>query len=189
MDKFSKMKRKEFKETLDKEDVLYSDKWVKIFKHEDWTIIKETDNVFCIIHLIEKNQFVIRQEYIPSYKWADGQEHHLSLVGGGVEIGETPEMALLREIQEEAGFVLRENFNITFEDPLYYSKSNATKCWTAIISLTENDYNEIPIKGDGSMVEKMSSTVKLDIKYLKNLKPSDLLTDLMLLKFKNYLNI
>jgi 8-oxo-dGTP pyrophosphatase MutT (NUDIX family) len=191
MEKFSKIKPKEYKNFFDKdkEEVEYKDEWVKIIKYEDWSIIKENDTVFCIPYLIEKNQFIIRQEYIPTFKYQDGQEYHLALVGGGIEDGETPEMALLREIQEEAGLVLRDTYKIDFEPPLFKSKSSTGKYHIAIVPLNENDYYEIPIKGDGSKVEKLSQTVKLDLKYINNLNPSDVLTQLMLMKLKDYTNI
>ena len=43
-------------------------------------------------------------------------------------------------------------------------------------------------KGDGSNAEKMSKSVKVDVKYIKSLNPSDLITDYMLLKLKEYIN-
>ena len=58
-----------------------------------------------------------------------------------------------------------------------------------ILPLTENDYHEIVIKGDGSRAESLSQTVKVDVKYLNSLNTSDVLTELMLIKFKEYLNL
>lgn len=191
MEKFSKIKPKEYKNFFDRdnEEVEYKDEYVKIVKYEDWSIIKDYDAVFCIPYLIEKNQFIIRQEYIPTFKYQDGQEYHLALVGGGIEDGETPEMALLREIQEEAGLVLRDTYKIDFETPLFKTKSSTGKYYLSIIPLNESDYYEVPIKGDGSKAEKLSQTVKLDLKYINNLNPSDILTQFMLLKLKDYANI
>jgi len=191
MEKFSKIKPKEYKNFFDKEseEVEYKDKYIKVIKYEDWSIIKDYDAVFCIPYLVEKNQFIIRQEYIPTFKYQDGQEYHLALVGGGIEDGETPEMALLREIQEEAGLVLRDTYKIDFETPLFKTKSSTGKYHLAIIPLTEQDYYEIQIKGDGSKAEKLSQTVKLDLKYINNLNPSDILTQFMLMKLKEYTNL
>ena len=191
MEKFSKIKPKEYKNFFDKEseEVEYKDKYIKVIKYEDWSIIKDYDAVFCIPYLVEKNQFIIRQEYIPTFKYQDGQEYHLALVGGGIEDGETPEMALLREIQEEAGLVLRDTYKIDFETPLFKTKSSTGKYHLAIIPLTEQYYYEIQIKGDGSKAEKLSQTVKLDLKYINNLNPSDILTQFMLMKLKEYTNL
>ena len=59
----------------------------------------------------------------------------------------------------------------------------------AILPLTEADYHEVEIRGDGSLVEKKSKTAFIEVKWVKSLLPSDIITDYMLMKFKNYLNI
>lgn len=97
MKSFSNMKPKEEKNFKNKkDDVVYSDDFVKVIKYEDYSIVSEKDCVICIIYLIEMNQIVIRQEYIPSFKYADGQEYHISLVGGGIEMGESPEQGFIK---------------------------------------------------------------------------------------------
>ena len=57
-----------------------------------------------------------------------------------------------------------------------------------ILTLTERDYHEVIAKGDGSKAEDISKSVKVDVKYIKSLNPSDLITDYMLMKIKEYLN-
>jgi ADP-ribose pyrophosphatase YjhB (NUDIX family) len=187
MDKFSKLRPD--KMSTKEDNVVYKDDYMQIINYDDWNIIKERDCVFCIPYLIEQNQFIIRQEYIPAYKYADGQEYHLSLVGGGIEAGESVEEALLRELQEEAGIVLRDNFKIEFEKPLFIGKHSANKYNISIITLNENDYHEIPIKGDGTRFEKMSKTAKIDVKYINSLNTSDILTEYVLDKFRKYVNL
>ena len=66
MEKFSTMKPE--KEIKDKSDILYTDDNVSVVQFEDWSIIKEKDIVVCIIYLIETNQFILRHEYIPTFK-------------------------------------------------------------------------------------------------------------------------
>ena len=53
----------------------------------------------------------------------------------------------------------------------------------------ENDYTETIAKGDGTKIEKISKSVRLDTKYIKAINSSDLITDYMLIKIKQYLNI
>ena len=185
MKKFSNIKPEK---KIEKEDnILYKDKDMKVVKYENCSIITGSDRVYAIPYLIEQNKIIIRQEYVPAYKSVDGQELHISLVGGGIEKGETAEESLLREIQEEAGIVIRPNFEIKIEKPLFISKNSSCKYYMAIINLTESDYHEIAV--DKSKENKLDKAIKLDVKHVNSLNPSDILTELMLEKFKKYANI
>ncbi len=189
MQKFSKIRPKnDFNEP--DEDIVYQDDKLKIVKFEDWSIIKEKDCIVCIPYLIESNQMVLRYEYIPTFKYVDGQEYHATLVCGGIETGESPKMALLRELEEEAGIVLREDFTIEEElKPLFISKGHTNKYYPFILPLNERDYHEVIAKGDGSEEESKSKSVKVDVKYINSVNSSDLITDYMLMKLKEYLNL
>ncbi len=189
MEKFSKLRPKnEFNEP--DEDIVYQDEKLKVVKFEDWSVIKEKDCIVCIPYLIESNQMVLRYEYIPTFKYVDGQEYHATLVCGGIETGETPKMALLRELEEEAGIVLREDFTIEEElKPLFISKGHTNKYYPFILPLNERDYHEVIAKGDGSEEESKSKSVKVDVKYINSVNSSDLITDYMLMKLKEYLNL
>lgn len=187
MQQFSKLKpQTDF--TPKKDDVLYDGGHLSVINYEDWSIIKESDLIVCIIYLIEENAFILRHEYIPTFKYADGQEYHITVLSGKIERGETPQKALLREIEEEAGIVIRPDFRFEFMKPLFISKGHASKYHPVIITLTERDYHEIVPPTDGSRSEKLSKCVKLDQKYVNSVNASDLITDYMLMKLKEYLN-
>ena len=105
MQQFTKLKpQTDF--TPKQDDVLYDGGHLSVINYEDWTVIKEPDFVVCIIYLIEENQFILRHEYIPTFKMVDGQEYHMTVLSGTMKQGETPEKTLLREIEEEAGIVI-----------------------------------------------------------------------------------
>jgi len=188
MQQFSKLKP-ENEITPKKNQVLYKNDYISVIDYEDWSIVDESDMVVCIIYLIEENQFILRNEYIPTFKYIDGQEYHLTVLSGGVKKGESNKIALLREIEEEAGIVIRHDFNIEFMKPLFVSKANTAKYYPSIITLTERDYHEVIARGDGSKAEKKSQTVKVDTKYINAVNSSDLITEFMLEKFKQYINM
>ena len=187
MDKFSKLKPKDIFKEDKNEKVLFQDNILKVIKFEDWSIIKERDVVVCIPYLIETNQIILRHEYIPTYKYVDGQEYYIALVGGGIELGEDPDVAITRELEEEAGIVLREDYKFEKMKPLFMNKGICDKVHPYILPLTERDYHEIVPPTDGSKIESISKSVKVDAKYIDSLNVSDMITDYMLIKMKEYI--
>jgi 8-oxo-dGTP pyrophosphatase MutT (NUDIX family) len=142
-----------------KEDVIYLMIIFKVINFEEWSI-KEKDLVVCIPYLIESNQIILRYEYIPTFKYVDGQDYHVTLVGGGVETGESNDTAVLRELEEEAGIVVNEEYQLESLKPLFM-KGATQKVTAYIIPLNERDYHEKVAQGDGSKVEKKSKSVKI----------------------------
>jgi hypothetical protein len=188
MDKFSSMRSKTNKDQK-KEDVIFSKGKLKLIDYEDWTLVKHRDCIICVPILIETNQIILRYEYIPTFKYVDGQEYHVTIVSGGIEEGEDPKTALFRELEEEAGIVVREDYELEDMKPLYSNKGSVNKMYPFILPLNERDYQEVMAKGDGSKAESLSKSVKVDIKYIDQINASDMMTEYMLLKVKEYLNL
>lgn len=188
MEKFSKLGKKPRSKKSD-ENVVYKDDYIKLIEFEDWKIIKEKELVVCIIYFIELNKILLRYEYIPTFKYVDGQEYHVTVLSGGIEDGEEATTALIREIEEEAGIVIGENYQIEELKPLYMTKGHTNKYHPFILTLNERDYQEVIPKGDGSKAEDLSKSVKLDVKHINSVNASDLITEYMLLKLKEHLNI
>lgn len=188
MDKFSSLKSKDkFKEK--KENVLYKDEHIKLIRYEDWSILDNKDCVMCIPYLIETNEIILRHEYIPTYKFSEGQEYHITLVAGGIETGETPDVSILRELEEEAGIVLREDFKLEMSKPFYLTKGSTCRMHPYIIPLSERDFHEVVAKGDGTKAESLSKAFRLDAKKIDQVNCSDLPTQYMLMLMKEYLKV
>ena len=191
MDKFSSLKKKpkEKKPKEKKDNILFDNEYIKVIDYEGWSIIEEKDLVVCIPYFIESNQFLIRHEYIPTYKYREGQEYHITVLSGGVEEGESKEEAVLRELEEEAGIIIKDGYLFDELKPLFINKGHTNKYYGYIIPLSERDYDEGLASGDGSKAESMSKSVKVDAKFVDSLNTSDLITDYMILKLKEYLNV
>jgi 8-oxo-dGTP pyrophosphatase MutT (NUDIX family) len=187
MDKFSKMRPKNTVEP--KDEVLFKKGEMSVVEYEDWTIVKSPDYIIVIPILIESNQIILRYEYIPTFKYVDGQEYHATLVAGKIEQGETPLNAMFRELEEEAGIIVGDGVKPEDLKPLFTSKGLSSKVYPFILPLNERDYQEVAAKGDGSKAEAMSKSVKVDIKQIGSVKSSDLVTDYMLMKVREYLNL
>ena len=147
------------------------------------------DAVVCIPYLVEENKFYIRQEYVPTYKYVNNKEQHLTCITGTIDEGETPEQTLRRELEEEAGIKLRDNLPIEFEAPLFISKGSTNQFHICILNLTRNDFTEVHPVGDGSVAEEKSKTIVVDGKYVSDLNPSDIVTELMLMMLKESMNL
>jgi 8-oxo-dGTP pyrophosphatase MutT (NUDIX family) len=186
MDKFSKIIKKKPASPTD-EPVIFENDFLKVTNFEDWVVVEEPNVVACLPYLIEENQIIVRQEYIPTFKKVEGNDYFLTVVAGRIETGESPEQALKRELEEEAGIVLREGYQFEFERPVFACKTTTSQFYYCLVPLTENDYHEVIARGDGTKNESISKSVKVDIKYRDHLNPSDLITELLLAKLRVYL--
>lgn len=190
MDKFSKWKKEEGKDKKKSSDkILFEKDYLTVKSHDNWLYIEESDSVCVLPILIEENKVLLRMEIIPPFQVIDGREHHLTCISGTIEEGENPEECLTRELEEEAGIVLRDNIVVEIFDVLYKSKSGSSRFHLCILPISIYQYDEVIAKGDGSKTEDMSKTVKVSASNLKNLAPSDVVTKLLIEEAKKYLNI
>lgn len=174
MNKFSKMK------TVTKDNDYVYDNYLKILNHNDYEFVVENDCVILIPHLIDYNEILVRKEYIPTYQYKiPNMEYFLTMVSGTVDDNEKLNDTLIRELKEECGIVL----NVTYQNmkkigEYFVCKSNSSKFHIYYIPLSKNDYKHTNITNDGSYIESISKTVRVDVKYLSSLIPSDLITAL-----------
>lgn len=189
MKKFTN-KIKPVKEKAEEDNTLWKNDYMAILEMEGWTIVKEKDMVVTIPYLVEYNQVVLRLEDIPTFKIAYPEmESFVTCVSGSMEEGETPKQTLLREVKEETGIVVKEDFDVEFAKPLFSSKGNTAQYHICILPLYEKDYYEVIPQGDGSEHERTAKNVKIDVKYLNNINTNDLITTHLIGLIKKYINM
>jgi len=189
MDKFTKIKKNKDKEDKKGDPILFKKDYLTVRSSDNWIYTEESDSVCVIPILIEENKVLLRMEVIPPFQSVDGREHHLTCISGTIEEGESAEECLVRELEEEAGIILRDNVVVEIFDVLYKSKSGSSRFHLCVLPISIYQYDETIAKGDGSNIEKISKTVKVSSGNLNNLSPSDIVTKLLIGEVKKYLNI
>lgn len=190
MEKFTKQ-TKQIKETAEENNkTLWENDYMKVLEVEGWTVVEEKDMVVTIPYLVEYNQVVLRLEDVPPFKLKYPEmDHFVTCVSGSMEKGETPKETLLREVKEETGIVIKEDYAVEFARPLFSSKGNTAQYHICILPLYEKDYYEVIPQGDGSASESKSKNIKLDVKYLNNITTNDLITTHLISLLKKYINM
>lgn len=191
MDKFSKIQKGKKKEMDSAEKTLYKGDVLSIIEYQDWEFVKEGDMVVVLPYLRDESNIILRHEWIPTYQYhyKDHNDfksvtHFLTMLTGTVEPGESLENTVRRELYEEAGIVLSNVYSVELDKHLFMSKGNVTQYHTCILELRYNDFRLTAPKGDGSEGEAISSSVKIGLGDLDELRTHDLITEYMLTKFK-----
>lgn len=177
MNKFSKIQKTKL--SIEKEDYLY-DGYLKIKSKDNYEFVVENDCSLAIVHLLDFNEILLRKEFIPPFQDRHvDKEFFLTMISGCVEKGETPIQTIIRELAEEAGILLNTTYN-SWENwgNYFWCKSNSSKAHIFYFPLRVDDFRKVVACGDGSEIEKLSSTVRVDLKFINSLKPSDLTTAL-----------
>ena len=185
MEKFSNIKKSRRKRKSD--EPIWSNNWLSVKEENKYTYIEERDSVVCIPILMERNEIILRVEDIPPFNIRDNRKEHLTVISGTIEDTERPVDTLRRELTEEAGLILRDNMPLTIIKELFVSKSSNKKFHLSILPLYETDYQETKAKGDGSIYEKNSRAVKVNINNINPLLPSDIITELLLNYVQDFL--
>jgi len=187
MDKFSKLEKKKPKKAEAEE--LFDGGYLKIVKKDNWTFLTESDNACVLPILLDENKILVRMEVVTPFKYRDKNDYHLTCISGTIEEGETPEQCIKRELEEEAGIVLRSNVVIEVYDALYKSKTQSSKFHLCVLPLNSYSYDEVIAKGDGSKEEAISKTVEVNIDNIDQLNPSDVVTALLISEAKKFLKL
>lgn len=184
MEKFSKLEKKK-DSTKEGEQPIFQNDQIKIKKINDSVYLEEKDQIVCIPYLTAYNQVIFKQEHNTVYESIDGQELHISPLSAYISDEYDMKWELMKLLETKVGLVVRDKYPFEFENPLFESKNSTKRIFFAIVPLTETDYHQVLVQN------KLTETklIKIDAKYLKNLYPSDILTEMALDKVKRFLNI
>jgi 8-oxo-dGTP pyrophosphatase MutT (NUDIX family) len=196
MEKFTKVKKAQETQIQKNKDSIAYDGYIKVIKTKDnYEFTTDADCVVCLIYIKDEGYILMRSEVIPpwTYKYKNNinklSDYFLTLVSGTIEDGETPQKCLRRELYEEAGLVLNEFKELNIEGPFFQSKGTTSQFYTCLLELEYNDYKLVAAPGDGSNLEKISKTIKINIANLDKIKINDMISSYLLEKMKNKYNL
>ncbi len=185
MNKFTKIQHED-KAPIKTEDFLY-DGYIKVKSKDGWEYVSEGDCTVAMVHLLDFNEILLRKEVVPPFNERHpSQEFFLTIISGTMKDGESAIQTITRELVEEAGILLNTQYT-GYESwgEYFWNKGNTSKCNVFYMPLRINDFRKVEASGDGSEFEKQSKTVRIDLKYLDALKPSDLITALCIERMKS----
>lgn len=167
-------------------EIVYDGDYLKVKTVDGWEFVEEKDCVIVLPHFVNFDEIILRKEQVPPFNTrVSDQEHFLTVVSGTMEAGEEPTDTLVRELQEETGIMLNTGFQGWKKlGEYFWNKGNNAKCHLYYLPITTSDFQKVAASGDGSKAEENSITVRVSLDYIDSLRPSDLVTELILMKLK-----
>lgn len=146
-------------------ETLWEGDYVSVISPKDnpYEALHEKDGVHVLPLNIDTLEVYIRSEVCPPYsvKESDSSiEEYFTVISGGIEEGEQPIDAALREVEEEAGLVM-------LKDPLMipltpqgipFMKGTTQRVSTYLMLFDAENVKEIEPEGDGTEYEARSLT-------------------------------
>lgn len=194
MEKFTKVKKSQETQVQKDDDSIVYDGYLKVVKENDCEFTVEGASVVSLIYIKDEGYILMRTEPVQSWQYDNRNKvqklsgQFLTLVSGTIEDGETPQACLRRELYEETGVVLNEFKQLDIEGPFYASKGTTYKFYTCLLELNYNEYKIVAAPGDGSMAEKLSKNIKINVADLDNIKINDMISKYLIEKLKNEYN-
>lgn len=195
MEKYSNYQKNIIKDKK-QEEVLFDDGYVSVIKYKNWDIVKEKDMVIVLPYFRDDAFILLRWEDIPTYQlsYKDNPYYRkasnfITVLSGSIEENENPVETIRRELKEEAGLILSPLKNITIDEVLHQSKGSLVKYHICLIEIGYNEYQFVKPTGDGSLSEKLSKTIKIDLSEIDQIITHDLITQYMIQKLKSDYNL
>ena len=188
MEKFTQI---EDKPVIPEDESLYQGKYVDIIKYKDTEISKTNDSVAILPYFRDEATFLMRLEYMPAYQYKNRDKsnlkrvtNYLTVITGGIEVNETPEKTIRRELYEEGGIVLNSMYPFEVEGPFFIDKYGTGQIWLCLLELPVNSYRQIKPPTDGSKNEKLSKNIRVSVGDIDQIIKNDLITNVLIEKLK-----
>ena len=141
--------------------VLFENDWATVIDRGGWTVVRDMNGlgVALLPYSIRLQDLwcMARLEPCPSH----GPLILPSCITGGVEEGEAPEQAAVRELEEEAGYRVTQEHLIPLGE-VWPSKLVELRVFMYAVNVT--DMAQTPPKGDGSVYEALAQNTWYDAK-------------------------
>jgi 8-oxo-dGTP pyrophosphatase MutT (NUDIX family) len=161
------------------------DGYLKIMSNNNYEWVKEKDCIVFLPYLVQHNSILLRMEPVPPYKERFPFINKFTVIGSGsIEENEQPLQTLKRELKEEFGLVIRENFEFNIKGPLMMTKGNSAQYYYCILPLYDYDYQFITASGDGTLTELESDNFRFNVNQIEHLETYDLITEFVISKFR-----
>lgn len=161
------------------------DGYLKVVSNNGYEWVQEKDCIVFLPYLVQHNCILLRMEPVPPYKQRHADINKFTVIASGsIEDNEQPLATLKREMKEEFGLIVRENFEFDIQGPLMMSKGNSAQYHYCILPLYDYDYQFIIASGDGTSHEIESENFRIDINQLEHLETYDLITEFVINKFR-----
>lgn len=143
-----------------RDEVLHKSKWLTLIKRDGWFEFARHSNQENVAFVITTGELfytaLVRKEKNPAH----GDDFIQTVFSGGIEEGESPEQAAIRECQEESGYTLGQITRIMNLGTVRPTKFMDLK--THLFLIFVESLPELPILGDGTRGEKDAHWVKMN---------------------------
>lgn len=144
--------------------VLWAGDYVSVISPNDspYEALFENDSVHVLPVDVETGEVFLREELCPPYSIKEEDEsieRWFTVISGGVENGETPEEAALREVREESGIRIADaEYDLVPLTPERIPYMKATSARMTLYTLVLYKYEMDEPEGDGTEYESKSET-------------------------------